>query len=220
MIINPNEWTELFRDSFKNLKRMSCTNRFSSIPVVSTENIAEHSYYVSVFSLMIHQKVCPDKKELIGPLAHYAITHDMDECVTGDVVRVFKYISKEFKESVDKASEETFERYAEDSLKDFMNIEFGLDEEEKRYINLVVKAADFWSLMMFMRREAAKMNREIIPFYLRFLEDLRMMAEKQKEIEIFDFMPSPFYYAILNYSRQMLNECFGNVNLENWDFEV
>jgi 5'-deoxynucleotidase YfbR-like HD superfamily hydrolase len=103
----------------------------------------------------------------------HAITHDLTEALTGDLVRTFKYSSPEFKKAVNKAEDDMLARFPSMivELYQLWDREAGKD---KSYVEAVVKAADFMSLHQYMIREVARGNAEINPFLERMVHDLRM----------------------------------------------
>jgi 5'-deoxynucleotidase YfbR-like HD superfamily hydrolase len=133
---------------------------------------------------------------LIGPISTHAITHDSSESISGDVVRPFKYSSKELKLAIDNA-ESIIKARLPSNIQKLMDCHeiilktLGRPEEAK-YVEDVVKAGDFLSLWMFMRREMMRGNREIFPFVDAMVVDLRSMADKFHEST-----PSNDYFSSL-----------------------
>ena len=173
------------------VRRLSHVVRYSSIPISVPENVAEHSYWVCLYSALIHQVLRPADHELIGALLLKATIHDLAECVTGDVVRTFKYSSTTLREEINKA-EDNIIRNLPGPIQVLMNgVAPKLAHGEGPYVEAVVKAADFMSLHQYMMREVRRGNREIIrPYYLRMEDDLRAMMEKytDQEFESFQYL--------------------------------
>ena len=159
------------------VRRLDYVIRYSSIPVNFKESVSAHSYWVSLYSLLIHRKISTDTS-LIGPILLKAVIHDVAEAKTGDLVRTFKYSLPELKEAVDKA-----EDLIVSSFHDQISSLFGLftsmvGTDDLKYVEAVVKAADFLSLQQFMNREWLRGNREITPFFERMLTELDSASEK------------------------------------------
>lgn len=89
--------------------RLSHVFRYSSLPVNRPENVAEHSFYVSLYSLALAKQL-----EEIGvevnkaKLLESAILHDLDEAMSGDFLRAVKYGIPGLKEALDDASNSFF----------------------------------------------------------------------------------------------------------------
>jgi 5'-deoxynucleotidase YfbR-like HD superfamily hydrolase len=173
-----NSWAEVLEAASGDVRRLSHVVRYSSIPVAVPENVAEHSYWVCLYSALIHRVLKPDNLNLYGAILLKATTHDIAECVTGDVVRTFKYSSMKLKEEINKAENKIIQEFAKPIEALINNIQDSLAPfDDRTYIDTVVKAADFMSLHQYMIREVRRGNREIInPFYMRMEEDLKSMA--------------------------------------------
>lgn len=72
------------------LHRASYVTRYSTRPVTHSENIAEHAYYVTMYAFLIAYEI-QETRISMGHLLSKALFHDVDECVTGDFQRQFKY---------------------------------------------------------------------------------------------------------------------------------
>ncbi len=168
------DWGSLLDDGTHDVRRLDSVVRFSGIPVTFAETTAAHSYWVSFFSLLIHGFLREtgdllDDLELAGVLQH-AITHDLGECVTGDVVRTLKYATPEMKREVDRAEAKLMADLLPTRV-------LRTSKMATTTASVIVKAADFMSLWQFMRREAARGNMEIIPYYSRMVADLEAASK-------------------------------------------
>lgn len=173
-------WEKVLDAASGDVRRLSYVDRYTSIPVNIKENVAEHSYWVALYSAMIHEAVEGSDFYLPAILSH-ALAHDIVECVSGDLVRTFKYSTEELKAAVDAAEEKLAEGFSP-VLKSVMGMAWRSiqDPSDKAYCKAVVKTADFVSLHQYMVREKMRSNLEISEFYDRMKVDLRMMGEKYK----------------------------------------
>lgn len=185
-------WSPIFRAVTGDLKRLSDVWRYSSIPVISRENDIEHLGWVCMYSLLIHNELRPESHFLIGPIATHAISHDVIEAVTGDVVRTFKYSSDELRKAIKKAETGLFNSLPKpitcliDSHK--AQLKAMKKSQHLKYVEDVVKMADFLSLWMFMRREMLRNNQEVVPFARKMVTDLHLMGESfPKDDDMWDF---------------------------------
>jgi 5'-deoxynucleotidase YfbR-like HD superfamily hydrolase len=199
------DWFDVIRSASGDIRRLSSVWRFSSIPVVFHENTAEHSFWVALYALIIHKEVNPEDNWLIGPICAKAISHDIPECVTGDIVRPFKYSTPELKQEVDRAERILFQKLPL-RIKEIVDFDFNplFGEETSLYIDTVVKAADFLSLYQYMTREAVRGNHDIESFYHRMINDLKEMAKKSHMIRNFDAIS--FYEALSTESYSILEK--------------
>ena len=137
--------------------------------------MAEHSYWVSLYAILIHRTLRPKDTTLVAPILLKALIHDLPECVTGDVVRTFKYSSTSLKDEIDKAEAGIIQTFSEPVFNLYALLD-DLAKDHESYIKDVVKAADFMSLHQYMLREIRR-NGEIRPYYARMESDLKNMAD-------------------------------------------
>ncbi len=205
------------------VRRLSHVTRFSSIPVSVLETTAEHSFWVTLFSMMIHRHLgAPD--EHVAEITTHAVLHDLAECVTGDVVRTFKYATPEIKQAVDDAELILTEKLLPPEVKSLYAWSEGLapgenPQDYSDYAKAVVKAADWMSLYHYMRREAARGNREIIPFYNRMTVELGKAGEKAYGTWTPEF--SGLFKAMTSEANRVGRDCFGDSMVSpRWNREV
>ena len=203
-------WDSLVRATTDDVKRLTAVVRYSSIPVAVHENVAEHSFWVSLYAVMIARALGADS-DVQGQVALFGTMHDLAECVTGDVVRPFKYSSPEFKKAVDEAEADMLVGLPSEVA----SLMTDMDEVRSEYIRTIVKAADWLSVYQYMRREAARGNLEIIPFFMRMVEDLGSMTKENEGRKIpvggtDNFMPSGFYRTLWGQALRVARDCFGD----------
>lgn len=188
-------WSDVLSAMTGNIQRLDRVTRYSSIPFSFPEATSTHSFWVAFYSALI----CAHLKEKSPPLADvllYAITHDAAEAVTGDVVRLLKYSTPELKREVDRSEKILVNQMFPQVLRSLMI-------SPTKAVKAVVKAADFMSLFHYMRREAARMNLEIIPYYARMLSDLEVASKKAPK------WLTKFYWEIMLEAKSIYRECFG-----------
>lgn len=77
-------------------RRLSHIRRYSSIPVIRGENVAEHSWQVAWYSYLIAIDLWEDGVTLdLAALLAKAVSHDVSEAASGDIIRSYKYGSDE-----------------------------------------------------------------------------------------------------------------------------
>lgn len=170
------DWKGLIGDVAGDVRRLDYVNRYSSIPVVHQESVASHSYWVTVYSLLIHREMFPGMGDMERAIVVHALTHDMGECVTGDLVRTFKYSDPALKKAADAAEERLAARLPNRIQSLFKTVEEAKAGPDFAYIKDVTKAADFLSLTLYMNRELVRGNQEILPFFERMEQDLQIAS--------------------------------------------
>lgn len=165
------------------IQRMADTFRWPTIPVLKKESSAEHSYYVALYSLMIaddldHRGI----KVNFGKLLARALMHDVDEAVSGDMLRGFKYADRRLPPLVHKVCRGLLK----ETLDDLCGSAFSkrlLDtwEQSKDSATLegtIVQAADFLSSLAYVFREVLMGNKMISRFEKEVRGCLRTFAKK------------------------------------------
>jgi len=84
------------------IRKASTVIRYSSIDHGRDQNIAEHSYYVILYALLIAKDCIKDGMEIdLQRVLVDCVMHDVDECLSGDFVRSFKYANEEMHRMMD-----------------------------------------------------------------------------------------------------------------------
>lgn len=206
------DWAALLSASTHDVRRLDSVIRFSSIPVTFSESTATHSFWVALYALMIWQSLAERAPQEVPPLEEvlrHAVTHDLGESVGGDVVRTLKYSTPEMKREVDRAEDILVKKLLPTEVK--RTAEF----VPSRDTLSIVKAADFLSLWQFMRREAARHNLEIMPYYVRMIKDL---VAKEDEG---DHLVGGLYKSMRMEADQVGVDCFGKLYFsKRWHREI
>lgn len=89
------------------LTRMHRVQRYSSIPVLRPENVAEHSWQIAMICYLIATDLDHDPATMapgrnpinMGKLLTRAITHDVSEALSGDIIRSYKHSSTKMRDA-------------------------------------------------------------------------------------------------------------------------
>ena len=134
--------------------------RFSTSRCHWPENVAEHSFYVCLYTLAICewcQDSCVVKPDAGGALVR-AVLHDMEEARSGDVVRPFKYSEPELKSNLDAAAaiacgQVMDELWGKDSLNACTWASTWACSKDDTQEGWIVRFADFLSVLSFALQE-------------------------------------------------------------------
>lgn len=129
-------------------QRLLSIERYSTTPKAVKENVAAHMYSVSFICLLLKEK----HPELDSSrMLEMSIVHDLEECMTGDVMGNFKDMHPEVREALDKAAEE-FLKYVLGKLDNKDSIKRIWREYKDQLSNEAkfVKIADILSRIIFM----------------------------------------------------------------------
>ena len=133
-------------------------NRFSRNHLVRPENLVHHVGVVSIICAFLLNKMSEEyEEELFSSreccqLMMRAVVHDMDEIITGDIVRPTKYASPEILGLLKKLEEESIGRVIE---KFDLPIRWEEDWRQAKMdlIGLLLKVADSLAVVMTCYRE-------------------------------------------------------------------
>lgn len=136
------------------LCNMASVFRFSSLPVHHRESVAEHTYYVVHLAWVLAMDIQRRGTTVaFETLFARALVHDLDESLTGDIIRPFKHSSPELFEALTKGAREMFARRYQ-SLPGGTEVR---DLWEGAKDNLlegrIVDFADVWSVYLYLYRE-------------------------------------------------------------------
>lgn len=155
----------------ENLQRMSHMIRYNNEIHFHDENVAEHSFYVGVYSILI----C-DALRITGPvrekIVERAITHDVSETELSDIPHNVKMMVP------------GLSQYFEEHERGFNNDHFGktysqLWETDEILISAVVEIADILSVKQYSKQEVELGNkRKFEPILKSTNERLRKAFEK------------------------------------------
>jgi len=96
------------KDLFRALVRGSVNNlafvdRYATFKFRRKDNVAEHSYYVALYSLIIAEELFPGAYDK-GRLLSLALLHDLPESISGDLVITFKRYDLDLRQKMEQAS--------------------------------------------------------------------------------------------------------------------
>jgi len=162
--------------------RMSDVIRYSWTKVLNKENLAEHTYYVSIIADGIAEDL--EKKFSLEidryKVLKYALYHDIEEIFTGDIVSPVKYKS----ETLRKQFEEVGNMILEEQLKshfawnthisEMILSTHGAYETGKKEIleNKIVKLADILQAIWYTMSEKNLWNTHLVHITQNLIEIL------------------------------------------------
>ncbi len=84
-------------------RRVSHVYRYSALPVLNRENVAEHSWWTAMIAVTIAVEI--DRADLTGEVCLRGMVHDIEEIGTGDLVREAKYFDQEMRDNFRRVEE-------------------------------------------------------------------------------------------------------------------
>jgi 5'-deoxynucleotidase YfbR-like HD superfamily hydrolase len=144
-----------------NLQRASHVFRYSSRPVIARETVAEHSFYVALYALIIGRRM--GTPVLMGTLLGRAVAHDLDESLTGDFQRSFKYANPSLRLEIAKAANDFMLKlmlpFGNPGLEVFSDWE---DAKENDLEGAIIKVADFLAVVAYIIKELRMGNHHLM----------------------------------------------------------
>jgi len=197
------------------LTRMAHVYRYSSVLVLKKESTAEHTFFTTVYALAVACWVEEVSQEVGGGegpnLEHVllrALLHDLEECRTGDINRMFKRSSSELYEAIQEGA-----RYQVRTVLDavfpnpdsswIQSLLFGVWNEAKddTLEGKIVTFADFLSVVAYMLSEMNCSNRTM----LRYHEEVLRYAN------IFNGSDYDFIRPLVTEVHGMIASAFGAI---------
>jgi len=150
-----------------NLTKLRYINRFSGFRVGHLESVAEHSFYTTLYAMVIAAWCIEDGTPIHQTaLLRSALLHDAEEGITGDMPRPFKHGSPDLASVMDQAVQvsmhEAFSKLCPSSTHhSFFNDWHAAksDSNEGR----ILEFADFLSVLAYLSQEYGQGNRLLLP---------------------------------------------------------
>ncbi len=153
--------------------------RFNNRPQHFPESVAEHSYYVAYFGLLLCKLL--DKKNIrvdSTKVMQMALIHDSEEGLTGDILNPFKHHNDKVFSAIREVNKEMIKEVFSDLPKDLATDLEDLWKEENAQTSLesqVVKISDRLSLLSKCNEEIEAGNDYFKDIYSRELKELKKL---------------------------------------------
>jgi len=175
---------ELLNGSFH---RLSHVYRYSSIPTIRKENVAEHSFYVAYYSYLIGKDLVSRGFEVdFGLLLSRALLHDLDESSTGDFLRTVKYGHPDLKKALDEVSYRMMEKMSEK-----IGVELIADWQLAKFDDLeghIVSVADLARVVSYILEELRSGNSHMKPLLGEVSSYLAKLAKELKNSPVMPYL--------------------------------
>ena len=164
--------------------RLRYVTRFSTCRVIKQESVAEHCFFVALYSLFIMWWCWDKNDEFLHTLNEYkilsrALLHDLDEAATGDVPRFFKYSDTALKQHLDEVAQKGVHQIAAKLWTDPTTIASITDVWKNAKDNTsegrILAFADFLSVLSYSWEEVRQSNiimkehlTNMVEYYQRF----------------------------------------------------
>lgn len=173
-----------FKDFLKNERNLDRVIRFSAHMRVKDESVSEHSFHTSLYAMImadLEEKVFKNKinKE---KLLKTALLHDLEECLTGDIIYTFKHTDKALAGEIKKIGQRFMEgllgNLPPEIAKDYTDLWLH-SKDTKTIEGRIIEAADKLEGLMYVINEFSLGNQEfkkIIKIYQKQLKELGLKS--------------------------------------------
>lgn len=155
--------------------------RFSNSTRIKDESVAEHSYFTAYYSMVLARVlIAKEGVQLnMGRILEAAILHDIDEAMSGDFVRHFKYMDKSLKSHIEDATDKLMQHAFEplfmcDNAHTSQKLKYAWKtaKDPDTLEGDIVAFADFLSVLSYVMNEIDCGNVKLI----RQLDDMQEYA--------------------------------------------
>ncbi len=171
-----------------NPARLRNTWRYSTCRVAQPESVAEHSYYVAFYCLMVGTWVRDNERAEVhfGRMLAKALVHDLEESVSGDFPRSFKYSDPHLREMLEGASNVAMSQVllklippeggkAPETVAARAKIlDYWATAKDSTTEGLILEFCDYLSVLSFLLQEMQSGNQTVG----RHVDDVRKYADK------------------------------------------
>ena len=170
--------------------------RYAGAHVIRKENVAEHSYYVTIMADLLAEDI-EEHYENISinrlNILRMALYHDAEEAYTGDMITPVKNKSSQLKQA--------WETLCVQMTKEGLAIDFPGHKHIQKYIlhvhedyeehkyskleNLIVKFADMAQSVVYLLREVQFGNTHVIPILMNVVRDVERKFKNVKPLNTY-----------------------------------
>lgn len=184
------------------ITRLSHVFRYSAQPVISRENVAEHSFWTAMIGITISYEI--GKPEIAGAVALQSVMHDIEECMTGDLVRDMKYANPDFRRQI----REVEEKFIDNLLVDMGTTGKLLKSvwaraKDNTWAGRIVQISDALSVISFCTREYEMGNLSLRDIRNSCINLIRRKVEEFGDFRGVDKLVSVIDESILESHRRM-----------------
>ena len=135
--------------------RMAHITRYSSLPILHKESVAEHTFFVAIKAYLLAVDMIQWGSDIdLTVVLKHAVLHDIDEAVTGDIIRPFKWSNDDLRKMMNRVTTQMLK----DSLKGIPGSDALLagwsPSPDSDWLEIqIVKCADLWSCVHYAHRE-------------------------------------------------------------------
>ncbi len=139
--------------------------RWGIIRTIRQQSVAEHSYYVALYATYIAKELKMRQQD-INWITQYALTHDFEEMISGDIPTPYKQHLKVMNDSIFKQTKEAS-----------LSVQANQTTLEKYCIE-VIKVADLFEACMYLSDEVEMGNNTVDVLLVELSNQLEVASTK------------------------------------------
>jgi len=164
-------------------RKLDTIIRFSAHIRIKDESVAEHSFHTAFYAMIL-----ADLEEQFGnkvdkqKVLKTALIHDLEECLTGDIIYTFKHTHKSLTKEIRKMSLKFLEELLSDLpnklSKEYIEL-WKKQKDEKTKEGQIIEAADKLEGLIYCLNEVSLGNKSfktVIDTYLKQLKSLKLRS--------------------------------------------
>ncbi len=142
------------------MRRVNYVYRYSALPVLNRENVAEHSWWTAMIAMSIAVEI--DRPDLAWEVGVRGLVHDIEEIGTGDLVREAKYFDKKMRADFRRVEEAFADRLFGklDRTGEFLKM-IWKDSKGPDLPGQIVALADLFCVIAYVRWERSMGNTKL-----------------------------------------------------------
>jgi len=172
-----------FKKFLKEERKLDRVIRFSAHTRIKDESVSEHSFHVALYAMILadlEEKFFKNKvnKEKV---LKTALLHDLEECLTGDIIYDFKHIDEGLTREIKRMSQNFFERLMKnlsgEMAKDYILL-WAKSKDKKTIEGKIIEAADKLEGLIYTLNEFSLGNKSFKPIIENYKKQLKGLKLK------------------------------------------
>lgn len=158
--------------------------RFSAHRRIKDQSLSEHSFHVALYAMILadlEEKIFGNKINK-DKLLKTALLHDLEECLTGDIIYDFKHTYKHFAKEIKEISQRFFEdlmkNLPQKVSKEYLSL-WKNSKDSKTIEGKIIEAADKLEGLIYALDEFSLGNKafnKVIKTYLKLLKAIKLKS--------------------------------------------
>lgn len=210
----------LVRFVFEQHQRLTCLIRFSNVPRLAAQSVAEHSYSTTFLAMIVADYLALKEVEIDKlRLLEMGLVHDVEEVVSGDILKTLKH--GDFRKELDKMNLQNMDyllRMLDRSMQLYYLVVWNEAKQKKTLEARLLSFVDMLDRILYSLRETHLGNnyfREIVEF-----ETKKLLEWKKQIPELCDLVDAIYKYVgdYLKGNKKRLNEISRAVRI--YDYKI